>query len=68
LDTTGTLEFRYFRGSLVPETIEASLKLVARLMEISKTVRAVELANYSFDQILGDDPTVRAYWSRICNK
>lgn len=68
LDTTGTIEFRYFRGSLVPETIEASLKLVARLMEISKTVCAVELATYTFDQVLGDDPTIRAYWNRINNK
>lgn len=68
LDTTGTIEFRYFRGSLVPETIEASLKLVARLMEISKTVRAVDLAKYSFDQILGIDPIVRSYWNRINNK
>jgi hypothetical protein len=65
---TGTIEFRYFRGSLVPETIEASLKLVARLMEISKTVRAVDLAKFTFDDILGDDPTIRAYWNRISNK
>ena len=65
---TGTIEFRYFRGSLVPETIEASLKLVARLMEISKTVRAVDLAKFTFDDILGNDPTLRAYWNRIGNK
>lgn len=68
LDTTGTIEFRYFRGSLVPETIEASLKLVARLMEISKTVRAVDLAKMSFEDLLGDDPTIHSYWARINKK
>lgn len=68
LETTETIEFRYFRGSLVPETIEASLKLVERLMYISKTTRAVELAKYTFDDLLGDDPTIRAYWTRINNK
>ena len=52
----------------MPETIEASLKLVARLMEISKTVRAVDLAKFTFDDLLGDDPTIRAYWNRISNK
>jgi hypothetical protein len=52
----------------VPETIEASLKLVARLMEISKTVRAVDLAKMSFEDLLGDDPTIHSYWARINKK
>lgn len=68
LDTTGTLEFRYFRGSLVPETIEANLKLVERLMYISKHTRAVELAKFTFDDLLGEDSTIRSYWNRINSK
>ena len=30
--------------------------------------RAVELAKMTFDEILGDDPTIRSYWNRISHR
>lgn len=60
-----TIEIRMWRGSLNPETIEATLKFTARLMELCKKVSAVELSKMSFEDLLGDDPVVRSYWDRV---
>ena len=68
LTNDNTIEIRLWRGTLNPQTFEATLKFTARLAELCKNTRAVELAKMAFDDLLGDDPTIRAYWNRINNK
>jgi len=65
---SNTIEIRMWRGSLNPETIEATLKFTARLMELCKKASAVELHDMSFEDLLGDDPVVRSYWERVKNR
>ena len=68
LTNSETIEIRLWRGSLNPQTFEATLRFTARLAEICKTVRAVELAKMTFEELLGLDKVILAYWNRINNK
>lgn len=65
LTNSETIEIRLWRGTLNIETFEATLKFTARLAEICKTVSAVELAKYSFEDLLGDDSTVLSYCTQV---
>ena len=44
---------------------EAILRFVARLAFVAKNIRAVELASMSFEELMGDDEHVLAYWKRV---
>lgn len=68
LTNSETIEIRLWRGSLNPQTFEATLRFTARLAGICKTVRAVELAKMTFEDLLGSDKVILAYWNRINNK
>ena len=68
LTNDNTIEIRLWRGTLNPQTFEATLKFTARLAELCKNTRAVELAKMTFDDLLGEDHTIRAYWNRINSK
>lgn len=63
-----TIEIRLWRGTLNKETFEATLKFTARLAEICKTTRAVDLAKMTFEDLLGSDEVILSYWNRINNK
>ena len=65
LCNSDTIEIRIFRSTLNIETFEAILRFVARLAFVAKNIRAVELASMSFEELMGDDEHVLAYWKRI---
>ena len=65
LTNSETIEIRLWRGTLKPETFEATLKFTARLAEFCKHTRSVDLAKMTFDDLLGDDPVIRSYWNRV---
>jgi len=65
LTNPDTVEIRIFRGTLNLETFEATLKFTAHLAELCKTVSAVELSKFSFEDLLGNDETILSYWSRV---
>ena len=60
-----TIEIRIFRSTLNIETFEAILRFVDRLAYVAKTVRAVDVASMSFEELIGDDELVLTYWKRI---
>ncbi len=60
-----TIEIRLWRGSLNPKTFEATLKFTARIAELCKHTRSVELAKLTFNDLLGDDAIIRSYWNRV---
>lgn len=63
LTNVNTIEIRLWRGTLNMQTFIATLKFTARLCELVKTKMAAELAKMSFEDLLGDDPDIRAYWA-----
>ena len=65
LCNSDTIEIRIFRSTLNIETYEAILRFVARLAFVAKNIRAVELASMSFEELMGDDEHILAYWKRI---
>ena len=68
LCNNNTIELRLWRGTLNAETFEATLKFTARLAEICKYTRAVDLAKMTFEELLGSDEVILSYWNRINNK
>ncbi len=60
-----TIEIRLWRGTLNSETFEATLKFTARIAELCKNTSVVELANFSFEDLLGNDSTILSYWNRV---
>lgn len=68
LTNAHTIEIRLWKSTHNIETFEATLKFTARLAQLCRDTRAVDLAKFTFDDLLGNDPTIRAYWNRICNK
>ena len=68
LTNSDTLEIRLWRGTLNKESFEATLKFTARLAQLCRDTRAVELAKFTFEDLLGEDHTIRAYWNRINSK
>lgn len=65
LTNTETIEIRLFRGTLNAETFEATLKFTNRIAELCKNTSAVELSKMTFEDLLGDDPTIQSYWNRV---
>ncbi len=62
---SNTIELRLWRGSLRPETIKATLKFSVRLAELVKNKTVCELNEMSFEDILGDDEDILAYWETV---
>ena len=65
LVNTNTVEIRLWRGTLNLETFMATLKFTARLAELCREVRAVDLAGMSFSDLLGNDEEILSYWNRV---
>lgn len=59
------IEIRLFRGTLNPETFEATLKFTNRIAEICKNTRAADIAKMTFDDLLGSDEVILRYWQRV---
>lgn len=68
LTNPNTIEIRLWKSTLNPQTFEATLRFTARLAELCKTVRAVELAKMTFEDLLGSDTIILSYWNRINHK
>ena len=68
LTHTNTIEIRLWRGTLNLETFMATLKFTARLAVLCREVRAVDLAEMSFEDLLGDDTEILSYWKRAKKK
>ena len=64
LTNSETVEIRLWKGTLNPETFEATLSFTARIAEICKNITAVELSKMTFDDLLGNNPVIRSYWER----
>ena len=64
LTNSETVEIRLWKGTLNPETFEATLRFTARLAEICKNTTAAELSKMSFEDLLGSNEVVRSYWER----
>ena len=65
IENSNTIEIRLWRGSIRPETIKATLKFTARIAELVKKVSIVQLSKMSFEEILGDDEDIKAYWETV---
>ena len=68
LTNSETVEIRLWKGTLNPETFEATLRFTARLAEICKNITAVELSKMSFEDLLGNNPVIRSYWERALSR
>ena len=64
LTNSETVEIRLWKGTLNPETFEATLRFTARLAEICKNTTAAELSKMSFEDLLGSNTVIRSYWER----
>lgn len=64
LTNSETVEIRLWKGTLNPETFEATLRFTARLAEICKNTTAAELSKMSFEDLLGSNEVIRSYWER----
>ena len=64
LTNSETVEIRLWKGTLNPETFEATLRFTAKLAEMCKNTTAVELSKMTFDDLLGNNPVIRSYWER----
>ena len=60
-----TIELRLWRGSLRPGTIKATLKFSVRLAELVKNVSVCRLNEMTFEEILGNDEDILAYWDTV---
>lgn len=60
-----TIEIRLWRGTLNPQTFEATLRFTNRLAEICKKYSVIKISRMSFEELLGDDEVVKAYWERV---
>jgi len=65
LTNSETIEIRLWRGSINPETFEATLKFSARLAELCKNTSAVKLSKMTFKDLLGSDEVILSYWDRV---
>ena len=64
LTNSETVEIRLWKGTLNPETFEATLRITARLAEICKNTTAAELSKMSFEDLLGSNEVIGSYWER----
>lgn len=65
LTNDNTIEIRLWRGTLRNESFEATLKLTARIAKLCKEKTAIELRKMNFEQIIGDDETIKSYWETV---
>ncbi len=65
LTNYNTIEIRLWRGTMNIESFIATIKFTARLAEIAKNTTAVNLAKMTFEDLLGDDPIINAYWGTV---
>ena len=65
LTNAQTVEIRLWKGTLNPETFEATLRFTVRLSELCKSVSATKLAKMSFEDLLGDNAVICSYWNRV---
>ena len=65
LTNRDTVEIRLWRGTLSLSTFFATLKFTVRLAELCKTVHVIPLAKMTWEEILGDDPEILAYWETV---
>ena len=74
---SGVVNFKYTKkdgsvreakGTLNPETFEATLRFTAKLAEMCKNTTAIELSKMTFDDLLGNNPVIRSYWERALSR
>jgi hypothetical protein len=72
IENAPTVEFRFFRGALLPDTILASIGLVYNMIQLAISHNEEELRNLSFIDIVNFDngtEFVKNYWnSRVAEK
>jgi hypothetical protein len=62
-----TLEFRFFRGTLVPDTVLAAINLVKNMIELAVSTDSDDIDTISFDQIMNTEknPIIASYWDNL---
>lgn len=65
LGNDDTIEIRLWRGTLRYETFVATLKFTNRLAYLIKYTPIVKLSQMSWEDILGDDEDILAYWETV---
>lgn len=65
LTNDNTIEIRLWRGTFRPESFEATLRFTYRLAELARDTGIAELAKMSWEEILGDNEVIRAYWETV---
>ena len=65
LTNSDTIEIRLWRGTLSLDTFFATLKFTERLAELCKKIHAIPLSKMSWEDLLGDDPDILAYWETV---
>ena len=62
---SNTIEIRLWRGTLNPLSLKATLLFTKRIAELVKTTNISHLAKMEWEEILGDDPDILAYWETV---
>lgn len=65
LINNNTVEIRLWRGTLNINTFFATLKFTARLAELCKKVKVIPLMKMTWEDLLGSDPEILAYWDTV---
>lgn len=68
LTNNNTLEFRLWRGTLNYATFIATLKFTNRICNLVKDTGIIQLNQMSWEDILGDDDDIKAYWQTRLNR
>ena len=68
LTNNHTIEIRLWRGTLNVQTFMATIKFTARLAQLAKETPIARLAQMTWDELLGDDPDIKAYWATRINR
>ena len=65
LTNDNTIEFRLWRGTLRWETFLATILFTERVCTIAKTTQTVDLADMTWEDILGDNQIILDYWETV---
>lgn len=65
LTNENTIEIRLWRGTFRPESFEATLRFTYRLAELARDTSIAEIAKMSWEEILGDNEVIKAYWETV---
>lgn len=68
LTNENTIEIRLWRGTLNLATLKATLKFTDRLARLCKDTPTTQLWKMSWQEILGDDEEILAYWETVKNR